>query len=542
MPPKLEILDSINATFSLKDNATKTKTVKDKAKIATKNTIVGGSLIKDFKLLPALNTTFDGYDKFMGIKVTINGNGTKTAARNTGRNDLTAHKKEIDNWTTMLTNYAQTADVQGLIGNEETYEKAIDDITSIEVHELINTDDTINKYTKFFAGCHLYEYLYLRKHIEFLNLFKFMAYLLIYYTYTYIVVTIYITFLVDCDKEEEAVEGLVPGEEDVVPGDELVVLVPGVKPVTPKDVTPTPPTPRGVLPGGPEVTPTPGPPGASALWSIITEMNKLVSQQKKMYEHTIGRYKTFMKQFSHTGGASQVDASVMKLVESLLGVLGSLNGNAAAQSNTETEAGSTLIADLFPFKPNMEEETPKYSAEGGGNGMVESVKKLFNSFSKPIFGETATAATALSASRLSSMPDLIDSLLGVLQNIKNVVPAAVAPTSDIKSLKNILQSEYSDYYKMVKAVNKYNLLPVDEQPTKLDSFITDNNKENGYFKTNLEFTPDMFKTMITKYRNDIETIMNEINNNIVNDTVYNGTLLDSMEKFNTENNENKSLI
>jgi len=321
---------------------------------------------------------------------------------------------------------------------------------------------------------------------------------------------------------------------DVVPKE-----VPGVKP---KDVTYVTPTPPGKPWGVPEVTPTPGPPGASALWSIITEMNKLVSHQKKMYDHTIERYKTFMKQFSHTGGASQVDASVMKLVESLLGVLGSLNGNAAAQSNTETEAGSTLIADLFPFKPNMEEETPKYSAEGGGNGMVESVKKLFNSFSKPIFGETATAATALSASRLSSMPDLIDSLLGVLQNIKNVVPAAVAPTSDIKSLKNILQSEYSDYYKMVKAVNKYNLLPVDEQPTKLDSFITDNDKENGFFNINTGFTPKVFEAMITKYRNDIETIMNEINNNIVNDTVYNGTLLDSMEKFNTENNENKSLI
>jgi hypothetical protein len=524
MPPKLDILKSITDTFSLDDNAK--KTVKDKAKatIATKNTIVGGGLIKDFKLLKDFRATFDGYDKFMGIMVTIDGNGTKTAERNPGHNDLETHNTEIADWTTMLNNYAQTADVQGLIVNEDGYENAIDAIKSSEVHGRISNDDgTIQKYTKFFAGCHLYEYLYLRKHIEFLNLFKFMAYLLIYYTYTYIVVTIYITFLVDCAKKEP--------DEDVRPGP------PGVLP-------------RRVRPGPVR----PGPDDAKDLWYIIEKMNELVSQQQKMYNHTIGRYKTFMKQFnvSQLGGASQVDASVMKLVESLLGVLESLNGNAAAQSNTGAEVGSTPIADdLFPFQPNMENKTIEYHAEGGG-GMVESVKALYNSLSQtisvvPATATAATAATALSASRPSSMPNLINSLLGVLQNIKNVAPAAVAPTSDIKSLKNILQSEYSDYYKMVKAVNKYKLLPVEEQSTKLDSFITDNNKENGFFKTNPKFTSDTFEDMITKYSTDIGAIMNEINNNIDNDKAYDGSLLNDntvygMKKFNTENNENKSLI
>jgi hypothetical protein len=162
---------------------------------------------------------FKNFDGLMNVvtakkKQKLQQQGSVTKYANSGSSSITVtskqdYKNNINLWHNVLLDYKNTIQKQfGInIGDNDTPDDIINNVNKYtsqgQVKPLPSTppatevpsNEMKQKYESYFLRCHSYEYLYIKKHEEFMKLYKFVLYLIIHYTYTYIILTLYINVL-----------------------------------------------------------------------------------------------------------------------------------------------------------------------------------------------------------------------------------------------------------------------------------------------------------------------------------------------------------
>ena len=216
----------------------KVKFVSDPFKIAYKNVPkVGGGGIRQI-LTGRSNTNivrfntrryhpaFKNFDSLMNVKTTDNEKKTASGGVATSSNDSSTeitvervnndYQTNITAWNNVLNDYRTTIkkqfkieinenapDYKALLKNVNKYTDTTKNYKEIKTKSKTgelgavawNDTEDRQKYESYFLRCHSYEYLYIKKHEEFMELYKFVLYLIIHYTYTYIILTLYINVL-----------------------------------------------------------------------------------------------------------------------------------------------------------------------------------------------------------------------------------------------------------------------------------------------------------------------------------------------------------
>jgi hypothetical protein len=215
----------------------KVQSVSDTVKIAYKNVPQVGGFKRFFTGRSTTNIVrfntrqyhpaFKKFDSLMNVKTTENAKKQNPASGGvaTSINDSSTeikvarvnknYQNNIPAWNNVLSSYRTTIrtqfgitindgdssdDIINKVKNYTDKTKIYKEIkTKSETGGLVGTTwkdiEDKQKYESYFLRCHSYEYLYIKKHEEFMELYKFVLYLIIHYTYTYIILTLYINVL-----------------------------------------------------------------------------------------------------------------------------------------------------------------------------------------------------------------------------------------------------------------------------------------------------------------------------------------------------------
>jgi hypothetical protein len=212
-------------TINSPDNVIAGETIQIPADISQQ-----GGATDSYSINNQISETFSGIDKLMGL-ITLKQNN-KTGNGKLVRLEVMDSRVKLDEeylelWKDTNDKYLRIFDNTNnsfTSINTENIRKLIEDkdltktpnlsfdelfnqstISSTEIAFNGETDEEITeKYEQYFIRCHLYEYLYVKKHIEFLTIVKFLNVLYKYLVVLHRVLTVYIEQLelVKCDNTE----------------------------------------------------------------------------------------------------------------------------------------------------------------------------------------------------------------------------------------------------------------------------------------------------------------------------------------------------